>query len=495
MFVQNEESPKIKIPVGVLFLVSILLLTPFILAYQYYPVVKHFNHSYNHPIYPTADLQIPSGTVTTDLHSRFILSYMMNIFAASSFTMVTNHYSKYTNGNRRGQGIKISAWNKGGGFLQNKMPEIKNLVNGLHPHVLGISEANLHNNHDQSLVQMENYVLHTCPTITNPNFHNSRVVVYTHKSLVVKLRPDLMCDHYSSVWLEVGLPKCKKFIVGQTYREWQLLKQKDKSSLSVTEQLSRWTVFLDQWEKALNTGLEVHVLGDMNLNHCNWTDQSLPCSNQSSRLKSLISALFSRIFPHGVSQLVTVPTRHFPGQRSTGLDHYYSNRPDKVSDVQTQHCGGSDHMLIFAVRYSRAVKTAPRYIRKRSYKNFNPDQFVAAVHQVSWLNLYLCCDVNKAVQILSNKITFILDVMAPMRTIQVRTRYAPWLSKVTINLMRDRDQLQKTAAESKSRDDWNNFKSLRNRVNNRLKFEERNWQKEKLGQCEDNSKSLWKNVK
>ena len=144
MFVQNEESPKIKIPVGVLFLVSILLLTPFILAYQHYPVVKHFNHSYNHPIYPTADLQIPSGTVTTDLHSRFILSYMMNIFAASSFTMVTNHYSKYTNGNRRGQGIKISAWNKGGGFLQNKMPEIKNLVNGLHPHVLGISEANLH---------------------------------------------------------------------------------------------------------------------------------------------------------------------------------------------------------------------------------------------------------------------------------------------------------------------------------------------------------------
>ena len=113
------------------------------------------------------------------------------------------------------------------------MPEIKNVVNGLHPHILGISEANLLSTHDKSLVQLENYVLHTCPTITNPNIKDSRLVVYTHNSLVVKLRPDLMCDGYSSVWMEVGLPRCKKFLVCQTYREWKLLKQKDKSSLSL----------------------------------------------------------------------------------------------------------------------------------------------------------------------------------------------------------------------------------------------------------------------
>ena len=113
-------------------------------------------------------------------------------------------------------------------------------------------------------------------------------------------------------------------------------------------------MFLGQWEKALDTGLEVqHVLGDMNINHCNWTDQSLPKTNQTNRLKSLIEALFSRILPHGVSQLVIGPTRHFPGQKSTGLDHYYTtNRTNKLSDIHTQHCGGSDHMLIFAVGYS-----------------------------------------------------------------------------------------------------------------------------------------------
>ena len=106
-----------------------------------------------------------------------------------------------------------------------------------------------------------------------------------------------MCNSYSSIWLEVGLPHHKKFLVGQTYREWQLPNQKDNTSLSVPQQLARWTVFLDQWEKALDTGMEVHLLGDLNINHCNWTQQSLPSSNLTSKLTSLITALFPK-FSH-----------------------------------------------------------------------------------------------------------------------------------------------------------------------------------------------------
>ena len=148
------------------------------------------------------------------------------------------------------------------------------------------------------------------------------------------------------------MPMHKKFIVGQIYREWQLPGKADISSLAVTEQLARWTVFLDQWERALDTGMEVHLLGDINLNHLNWTDLTLPANNQTSKLRTLITALFTRILPHGVSQCVVGPTRHWPGQTPSGLDHYYTNRPDKLSAVSTQHCGGSDHMLVFATRYS-----------------------------------------------------------------------------------------------------------------------------------------------
>ena len=127
-------------------------------------------------------------------------------------------------------------------------------------------------------------------------------------------------------------------------------------------------------------------------------------------------------------------------------------------------------MLIHAVRYSRSIKSTPRYVRKRSYKNFKSEDFISAVKQLSWLDLYLCEDVNVAVRLLSDKLTFILDTMAPMRTIQVRKKYAPWLSKTTLELMKERDKLQKIAVETKDRDDWTKFKHARNKINNRLRI-------------------------
>ena len=75
-----------------------------------------------------------------------------------------------TFGNRRqrGHGIKILHWNKGPSFLQNKHDDIATIIGGHRPHVLGLSEANLKNDHNIALVQHEDYDLHTCPTMDNP---------------------------------------------------------------------------------------------------------------------------------------------------------------------------------------------------------------------------------------------------------------------------------------------------------------------------------------
>ena len=82
------------------------------------------------------------------------------------------------------------------------------------------------------------------------------------------------------------------------------------------------------------------------------------------------------------------------------------------------------------------MKTSPRYIRKRSYKHFNPEEFKQAIQRVSWLDVYFSD--NHAVKMMSDKMTGILDSMAPMRTVQVRTNYAPWLSQETKDLMSER---------------------------------------------------------
>ena len=52
-----------------------------------------------------------------------------------------NFAARYTYGNRR-TGIKIAHWNKGGGYLTNKINEVEYLVRYYKPHVIGISESN-----------------------------------------------------------------------------------------------------------------------------------------------------------------------------------------------------------------------------------------------------------------------------------------------------------------------------------------------------------------
>ena len=236
------------------------------------------------------------------------------------------------------------------------------------------------------------------------------------------------------------------------YRDWQYLNQHDNSSNEIQAQLQRWLLFLEQWERALLEGKEVLVLGDMNLDFLKWT-KTVPTNSMAHRLRPLVDNLFSQILPYGVTQCVSVPTRQWPGEQSSGLDHIYSNKPEKPSDIKVDHQGASDHKLLFVIRYSKIVINKPRIVKKRSYRNFDPSQFLLAVRNMNFWNIYSCDDVEEAVKILSDDLNKILDDMAPIKTIQVRAKYCPWLSDTTKALQSERNRIQKDAEETKNEDD------------------------------------------
>ena len=229
----------------------------------------------------------------------------------------------------------------------------------------------------------------------------------------MKVRHDLMNDSFSSIWLEIGLPRQKKILVCNIYREWQYLGQEDHSSNSVNSQLNRWISFIDQWEQAVSEDKEIHCLGDFNMNCLNWDSPS------TARLKPLKDQLYDRIIPHGFAQLITVATQIWRGQEASCLDHYYCNRPEKVSNVHAYFTGASDHKLIIATRYTKAEVLKPKFIRKRCYKNFDPEEFKAEIKKISWLDLYLCESVENATEIITEKLTNILDRLALVKFVQV----------------------------------------------------------------------------
>ena len=137
---------------------------------------------------------------------------------------------------------------------------------------------------------------------------------------------------------------------------------------------------------------------------------------------------------------------------------------------------------------------APRYVVKRSYKDFDEQFFQSETKKISWLPLYLCEDVNTAAELFQHNLNSVLDQLAPIRKIQTRTHFAPWISEETRDLMEERSKLQEAAVLSQSDQEWTRYRVLRNRVNIRVKEEKADWQKEKLRQCSNDPGQIWSNV-
>ena len=403
-----------------------------------------------------------------------------------------NKLAHILNGNqgKRGKGINCLYWNKGPSLLANKHHDIETIIADHHPHVLGLGEANFSHAQDLDSVQFPGYSLHLDTGINIQGM--ARVAVYTHTSLKVKRRQDLEDWDTTAIWLECGLPRQKSILICAGYRQWRLLGQNDNSSASVSEQLSRWLKFLDKWELALNEGKEVIVMLDANLDFLTWRNsEHLPSHHSRNKLKSLIDALFARIFPLGVSQQVTTPTRIERGHPRAGLDHIYTNRPDKLSPVDSYFTGMSDHKLLKVKRFSKSLIPTQRFVRKRSFKKFDSEQFKNMLGQMNLMEIMENTSVDVAVDQLTQKLTNVLDKLAPIRVFQARTQYAPWLSEECKKLKKQREEAFEKAAKSDDPEDWRSFRAIRNQVTGRSRADKKLWEETKL----ENSDNMWKSVK
>ena len=407
-----------------------------------------------------------------------------------------NKLTHILNGNRerRGRGINCVYWNKGPSFLVNKLTDIKCIVEEHKPHILGLGEANVRQDHALEDLHIEGYLLYLDSAI-NTQIGMARVAVYTHTSLRVQRRPDLEDDTIPAVWLECGLPGQQRILVCIGYRQWQLLGQQDNSSGSVSAQLGRWLTFLNKWESAINEGEEVIVAINANLDHLSWRSENLPPYHISVKLRPLTDALFDKILPLGVSQLVAGATHLTRGQARSGLDHLYSNKPDKLSSVQTYITGLSDHKLIKVIRFAKSFRQNPRYIRKRTFKNFDTEQFLENLENSNLEEVLACNDDNDATELLEYKISRVLDDMAPIKTIQTRTNYVPWLSEDAKKIQKEKIDAQKKAAITDNSDDWRQFRALRNQFTSKSRSDKEAWEKEKLNDKQNSSTDIWKVVR
>ena len=235
---------------------------------------------------------------------------------------------------------------------------------------------------------------------------------------------------------------------------------------------------------------------DSNLDHTTWSEEpdKLPRYSSSVTHKVLIEKLFTEVFCEGVVNMVDGHTWH-RGFLKAGLDQVYSNKPEKLSPVELLWTGMSDHALLKTNRWSKTVPSKARYIKKRIFKNFDPEMFKEMVREMPEIGMIMVSDsVEEASKLLTQGLTNILDIIAPLKTVQTRTNYAPHMSSETKDLQTRREAAQKKAMTSGNPEDNRDYRSLRNQTLASLRADRKRWEQERLS-CTNSPAEVWRTAK
>ena len=251
------------------------------------------------------------------------------------------------------------------------------------------------------------------------------------------------------------------------------------------------------WERALREGKEVVCMMDANLNSLSWDNiEEMSSRDYEYQLKPLVEILFERIMSLGTTMMIKKATRSWQGTATKCLDHIYTSDPSKMGDPEVVWTGLSDHALVKVKRYTKSLERKPRYIRKRCYKNFSNESYKQMIKSMPELDRVLTSECpNEAAEIFTEGLTRVLDKLAPLRTIQIRNNYAPWLSENTKEITKRRREAQSKAASTGNPEDLRLVRSLRNQAVSGGRRDREAWEREKQQSRGKSPGQIWAGVR
>ena len=416
-----------------------------------------------------------------------------------------NFFARYLNGNGRNKGVRVYHLNIR--KLLNKGSEIKKVIKELNPHLFGVSECELVKNSPNFNIEklkVPGYNIHFPKSWDIHGY--ARVILYYKNTFDCPRVQELEDDHLQSIWVKFGFKNSKAGYYCHTYREYT-----SNLGKSIQAQKEKLIQFTEQCENAISHGNpaednEVYILGDINLD-C-YKDRWL---QRDYTLYSLAQIIHQFCNSNNMSQLITDVTRsQFNSVTKktdiSCIDHIYTNCRYKCSPPTVTNFGDSDHDIIGFVRLSKEPPGPARTIRKRSYKDFDKDQFLEDIAEVDWTEVLRCKDLDEAVACFTLKFKHVLDMHAPWVVFQQRKNHKPWITKETKELMDIRDEWKKKAVELSVENHnkgstideieaWKMYRKFRNKVNNTKDNDEYKYKKEKVDENIETPAGMWGTVK
>ena len=198
------------------------------------------------------------------------------------------------------------------------------------------------------------------------------------------------------------LPKTKPILIGILYWPPDQSKFLDKLSTARSE--------TDNFDAQ-----EVYILGDLNINLIN-NQKHTP--NGIKRYNEFCSL-------NGLKQLLTLPTRITKTSTSL-LDHVLTNSADRVSQFGVVDTGLSDHQYYCTRKITRTKTNVHKYIKTRSLKNYSQTLFLDKLRKINFPDYSNFKDINNAYSDFTEKVTSVIDEIAPTKEIRVKNNSQDW---------------------------------------------------------------------
>ena len=325
--------------------------------------------------------------------------------------------------------------------------------------VLCISETWLHDLINDNDVFIDNYVIirKDRPKTMNKK-RGGGVCVYILKSIPYTLRHDLISNSLEGIWFEMFFNH-EQVLMSCIYRP-------------PNADVSYFNNLLDVLEKVSQENKELIILGDLNYDYI--LDHNL-CNNPINLIENLFL----------MTQLVLKPTR-VTSNSSKCLDHILTTIPERHAVTNVAKISLSDHYLIYTcIHFSMTKHNNHKEVTFRDYQRFDRDVFLQDLERsFDTSNLDFEDDMyNIDEKWFKWKSTFtkVCDKHAPLKTMRMKQRYCPWISKELVQLIYKRDFLKrKSDIDPAIKKD---YKCIRNRITKLRRDNKRDYTKDVIRDC------------
>ena len=348
---------------------------------------------------------------------------------------------------------------------ENKEDIIERIINSYRPHVLGIAEPRTS---ELSRMFFAGYSLVPGTAI---GVTDCRLNVLVKDGLSVEFQN--MDTDIPSLVIKIGQAK-----VIMAYREWR--KDGEEGTDSFPQQEERWKPFVEKWRRMKG---RVNVVGDMNFEY--WRLDTAHHRN----CQGLKKEVMEKIIPQGYVQCIREDTR-YQGRNSSCLDHVYTNNAQYLDNITNKSATAYDHNLIAFKMMLHSPVFHPQSLIMRNVKSLCPQKFQQEFQELDHDDFLLEPEVGSKVRILVEKVTRILDMLAPVRKINITKRHAKYLNKELIDQIKERDELRRVAERSRNEEDWQRFKVYRNQLRGRLKVAKKKYLSDEIIKAD--SKDMWR---